>query len=207
MYCKRCNYENYDGVNFCIRCGAPIQQNYKLAQRAPYIDNSALTKKFTNKQKLAIGFLVIVIAVIMTIMIINIKSNNDEEIIDELTKELSIAYKEQNAEKIAKIMYPDEMVDEMRLYEDDFFDKMKYSEISILSLERTGEIEAAEEKLESEFIKEMEKNFEAYRNFEIEDVKTFEAIVGVGGMGEKHKFKVVVVAYEIDGEWNIFPYK
>ena len=53
MICKRCNHINDDGAKFCIKCGAPMDENYSQSQsinynQPNYNDYTILQKRLTR---------------------------------------------------------------------------------------------------------------------------------------------------------------
>ena len=49
MICKRCNHINDDGAKFCIKCGAPMDENYSQSQNIMIIDIQIITKQIGLK--------------------------------------------------------------------------------------------------------------------------------------------------------------
>ena len=73
MICKRCNHINNDGAKFCIKCGAPMDENYSQSQNINYNQPNYNDYRYPNNNqtdwaqiiKIIIGTLVVVAVIVL----------------------------------------------------------------------------------------------------------------------------------------------
>ena len=73
MICKRCNHINNDGAKFCIKCGAPMDENYSQSQSINYNQPNYNDYRYPNNNqtdwaqviKIIIGTLVVVAVIVL----------------------------------------------------------------------------------------------------------------------------------------------
>lgn len=73
MICKRCNHINDDGAKFCIKCGAPMDENYSQSQSINYNQPNYNDYRYPNNNqtdwaqviKIIIGTLVVVAVIVL----------------------------------------------------------------------------------------------------------------------------------------------
>ena len=120
-FCNHCGNQVLDEAVICPKCGCPIAETAPVEANAPMGMNAAPVEKKSKKKLFLIGGIALAVIALIVVLVIVIVSKNS---LNGTVKAFVKAVNDRDAEKVADLLYPEEVINIVEEEYDDARDEL-----------------------------------------------------------------------------------